>query len=166
MTGDTPYRTPSGGNQPHIVIPYSYADREFASRLTVALRRDRITPWIDVVDISGGVHLVDWMANAVRPVGCVIPTISAASVWSNWVQHELKAVITESFVGRHGVVLPARIDNTALPDFLACRPYLDFFRKGWNPAYEDLLITVQLGTGGPRPPRCERPGFRPPEPRI
>lgn len=164
MDGDTPDRTPSGGSQPHIIIPHSHADRGFASRLTVALRQDRITPWVDVVDMSAGVILVDWIANAGRPVDCVIPAISAASVWSNWVQQELKAVITGSLGGRRSMVLPAKIDDSALPDFLACRPHLDFFGKGWDSGYEDLLITVQLNTGGPRPPRGEQPGIGLPPP--
>ena len=164
MDGDTPHRTPSGDSQPHLVIPHSQADRGFASRLTAALHQDRISPWIDAVDMSAGVLLVDWIANAARPVDCVIPAVSAASVWSNWVQHELRTVITRSSGGHRAMVLPARIDNTALPDFLASRPYLDFFCRGWDPAYEDLLITVQQSIGGPRPPRCELPGIGPPPP--
>jgi hypothetical protein len=111
--------------------------------------------------MSTGLLLVDWIGRAAPPVDCVIPVVSAASVWSNWVQHELKAVITRSFSGRCVRVLPARVGDTALPDFLACRPYLDFFGKGWDLGYEDLLITVQLSTGGPRPPRREQSGSGP-----
>jgi len=158
VKGDTQACTPAGGTQPHIIIPHSPADRGFASRLTVALRQDRITPWIDVVDMSAGVFLVEWIANAVRPVDCVIPVISTASVWSNWVQQELKAVITGSLGGRRTMVLPARIDDSGWPDCIACRPHLDFVRKGWDSGYEELLVTVQLSIGGPRPPRGERTG--------
>lgn len=152
MGGDTPDRTRSRGNQPHIVIAYSGADHEFAGRLTSTLRQDGITRWIDDVDMSAGVPLVNWIANASRPVDCVVPTISAASAWSNWVQHELRAVITRSPGAHHVLVLPARIDSSRLPEFLACHPYIDFHRNGWGPAYGDLVLAVQQRADGPRPP--------------
>jgi hypothetical protein len=40
-------------------------------------------------------------------------------------------------------VLPARIDGTALPDYLASQPYVDFHGRGWKQAYEDLRAVVQ-----------------------
>jgi len=164
MSADTPNRTRSGGSQPHIVIPYSYADHEFASKLTATLRQDRITPWIDDVDMSAGMLLVSRIAHAVRPVDCVVPAISAVSVASSWVQHELRTVMTRSFSGRRVMVLPARIDNSALPDFLASQPYLDFHRNGWNIAYDDLIVAVSQSIGGPRPTKPELPAFRLPRP--
>ena len=164
MRTDDANRARTGGNQPHIVIPYSYADHEFASKLTTTLRQDRITPWIDDVDMSAGVLLVSRIAQAVRPVDCVIPAISAASIASSWVQHELRTVMTRSFSGRRVLVLPARIDSTALPDFLASQPYLDFHRNGWSVAYDDLIIAVSQSIGGPRPPKSALPTFRLPGP--
>jgi hypothetical protein len=159
MNADTPNRTRSGGNQPHIVIPYSYADHEFASKLTAALRHDRVTPWIDDVDMSAGVLLVNRITNAVRPVDCVVPAISAVSVASSWVQHELRTVMTRSFCGRHVRVLPARIDDSALPDFLANPPCFDFHRDGWSLAYDELILAVHQSTG-PRPTNPAPPGSR------
>ena len=164
MNAETPNRTRPGGSQPHIVIPYSYADHEFASKLTASLRQDRITPWIDDVDMSAGVLLVNRMLHAARPVDCVVPAISAASVASSWVQHELRTVMTRSFNGRRVLVLPARIDDSALPDFLSNQPYLDFHRSGWSLAYDDLLLAVQQSIGHPRPPQAAQPGFRLPPP--
>jgi len=153
----------ASGSRPHIMIPYKYADHEFASKLTAALRRDRITPWIDDVDMSAGAMLMSRIANAVRPVDCVVPAISAVSVASRWVQHELRAVMTRSFSGRRVRVLPAMIDASALPDFLASLPYFDFHRSGWNVAYDDLIVAVQQHVG-PRPPKPAQPGFRLPRP--
>jgi hypothetical protein len=145
------------------VIPYSYADHEFASKLTAALRHDRITPWIDDVDMSAGVLLVSRIAQALRPVDCVVPAISAVSVASSWVQHELRTVMTRSYSGRHVRVLPARVDDSALPDFLASLPYFDFHRNGWSLAYDDLIIAVQQCVG-PRLTDSALPAFRLPRP--
>ena len=148
---------------PHIVIPYNYADHEFAGKLTAALRQDQITPWIDDVDMSAGTFLVNRILQAARPVDCVVPAISAVSVASSWVQHELKTVMARSFGGRRVRLLPARVDDCALPDFLASQPYFDFHRDGWSVAYDDLVVAVQQRTG-PRPTKPAQPGFRLPRP--
>jgi hypothetical protein len=159
----TPDRTHTGGNQPHIVIPHNYADHEFAARLTAALRHDRIATWIDDVDMSAGAILVNRIQHAARPVDCVIPVISAASVASGWVQHELPTVMARTFCGRHVRVLPARVDDCALPGFLMSLPYCDFHRNGWSVAYDDLIVAVSqrtpLAPARPAPAtfRLERP---------
>ena len=148
---------------PHIVIPYNYADHEFASKLTASLRQDRITPWIDDVDMSAGMLLVSWIGRAARPVDCIVPAISAVSVASRWVQHELRTVMMRSFGGRRVRVLPARIDNCALPDFLASQTYFDFHRNGWNVAYDDLIVAVRQHMGA-KPTTPAPPGYRLPPP--
>jgi hypothetical protein len=164
MSVSTPNRTRSGSGQPHILVPYGYADHEFATKLITTLRQDRITPWIDDVDMSAGVLLVSRIAHAVRPVDCVIPAISAGSVGSGWVQHDLKTIMTRSFSGRRVPVLPARVDNSALPDFLASQPYVDFHHSGWDVAYDDLIIAISRSIGGPRPAKSELSTFRLPGP--
>ena len=163
MRMDAANRTRMGGNQPHIVIPYSYADNEFAHKLAGALRRDRITPWIDDVDMSAGAFLANRIFQAARPVDCVVPAISAVSVASSWVQHELKTITARGFSGRRVRVLSARIDDCVLPDFLASQPYFDFHRDGWSVAYDDLLIAVHQHMGA-KPTTSAQPGFRLPRP--
>jgi hypothetical protein len=148
--------------QPHIVIPYNYADHEFASKLTAALRNDRISQWIDDVDMSAGVLLLSRIAHSARPVDCVIPVISAVSVASSWVEHELKTVMARSFAGRHIRVLPAKTDDSSLPEFLASRPYFDFHLGPWNVAYDELIIAVQQHAG--TKPAAAQGGFRLPRP--
>ena len=148
---------------PHIVIPYNYTDHEFASKLTAALRKDRITQWIDDIDMSAGVMLVSRIAHTARPVDCVVPAISAVSVASSWVQHELKTIMARSFGGRRVRVLPARIDDCVLPDFLASLSYLDFHLGGWSVAYDDLIVAVRQRTGL-RPKKPGQSGFRLPRP--
>lgn len=156
-------RLQASGEQPHIVIPYNYADHEFASKLTAAFRHDRITQWIDDVDMSAGVLLVSRIAHAARPVDCVVPIISALSAASSWVQRDLKTVMARSFSGRRVRVLPLRTDDSALPDFLASRPYFDFHLGGWNVAYDELIVAVLQRTG-PRPAVSAQGGFRLPRP--
>lgn len=163
MRVDSPNRTQSGGVQPHIVIPYNYADHDFARKLAGALRREGISPWIDELDMSAGAILVNRIAHAVRPVDFVIPLISAASLRWRWVEQDLKAITTRDFNARRVRVLPARIDGTALPDYLASQPYVDFHGRGWQQAYEDLKAVVQQRVS-PRPEMRPPPEFELPHP--
>jgi hypothetical protein len=163
MNVKTPNLTKSEGHQPHIVIAYNYADKEFASKLTAALRHDRVTPWIDDVDMSAGAFLVNRIMQAARPVDCVVATISSVSVTSNWVRHELRTVMARSFCGRHVRVLSARIDDCVLPDFLASQTYFDFRRNGWSVAYDDLIVAVHQRTG-PSPTKSAPATFHLPRP--
>jgi len=140
---DAANRTRSGGNQPHIVIAYNYADNEFARKLAGALRREGVSPWIDEVDMTAGVILTNRVASAVRPIDFIVPVISVASLKWRWVQPELSAVTMREYSGRRVRVLPARIDGSALPDFLASQPYVDFHGRGWKQAYQDLKAVVQ-----------------------
>ena len=143
MSVDAADRTRTGGNQPHIVIPYNYADHEFARKLAGALRREGVSPWVDELDMSAGAMLMNRMATAVRPVDFLVPLVSAASLRWRWVQQELRAVTMRDFNGRRVRVLPARIDGSALPDYLASQPYVDFQGRGWKEAFEDLKAVVQ-----------------------
>jgi len=57
MSMEFPDEPRRAGDQPHVVIPFSFANREFAGKLAGALRQDGISPWIDEVDMSAGVFL-------------------------------------------------------------------------------------------------------------
>jgi hypothetical protein len=164
VLGDVPNVIRPRGIQPHIVIAYSYANNEFARRLAGALRRDGISPWIDAVDMSVGVILVNRLANSLRPVDFVIPLISAASLNSRWVQQDLRSVITRDFKGRRVRVLPARVDGAALPDYLRSQSYIDFHANGWKRAFENLKVILRPGGSVPRPTTRPEPEFELPHP--
>jgi hypothetical protein len=162
MNIDAANHTRTGSHQPHIVIAHNYVDHEFARRLTAALRREGFTPWIDDIDLSAGVILINRIAHAVRPVDFLIPVISSASVGLRWVQHDLKTVATRGIGARRVRVLPARIDDTALPGFLKSQSYIDFYSHGWERAFNDLRTVVLphaagLAAHAMPPPQSQRP---------
>jgi hypothetical protein len=72
-------------------------------------------------------------------------------------------MMTRSFGERRVRVLPARIDDCVLPDFLASQPYFDFHRYGWSAAYDELLIAVHKHMSA-KPATSAQPGFRLPRP--
>jgi hypothetical protein len=145
MHMDSPGPLRTAHDRPHVVILYGYTDHEFAHKLAGALRRDRITPWISEVEMSAGAFLVNRLSHAARPVDFVVPALSASSVASDWVQLELRTAATRGINGRPVRLLPAKIDGSALPDYLRSHPYFDFQGNGWSLAYDDLKVIVQRG---------------------
>ncbi|MCX6843832.1 MAG: toll/interleukin-1 receptor domain-containing protein [candidate division WOR-3 bacterium] len=169
MSMEFPSSSPKAGDRPHVVIPYSYGDHEFSRKLAGALRRDGVTSWIDEVDMSAGAFLISRITHAVRPVDFVVPVISAASATSSWLQHELKTAMTREFNARRIKVLPARVDDSVLPDYLKSELSVDFHGRRWNQAYEDLKAILQRRTyaGQAMRPRSivmpPSPGLRAPD---
>jgi hypothetical protein len=162
MSVQTPNHTRSG-NQPHIVIAFSYTDHDFARRLAGALRREGVSPWIDEVDMSVGVILVNRVAHAVRPIDFIIPVISASSVTAGWVRNDLKTIANRESRSRPVRVLPARIDSTVLPDHLRTQSYIDFHANGWKKALDDLAVILKP-SAIPRPALRPAPEFELPHP--
>jgi hypothetical protein len=160
---NTPNLSRSGGNQPHIVIAYNYADHGFSHKLAGALRREGISPWIDEVDMSVGVILVNRVAHAVRPIDFILPVISASSVAAGWVRNDLKTIANRESRPRPVRVLPARIDGTVLPDHLRTQSYIDFHAHGWKKAFDDLAVILKP-SAIPRPALRPTPEFELPHP--
>ncbi|HTW91469.1 MAG TPA: toll/interleukin-1 receptor domain-containing protein [bacterium] len=151
--------------EPHVVIPFNYADHRFARKLSGALRRDGISPWVDEIDMSAGALLVNRLAQSVRPVDFVIPLISASSLSWRWVKQELGAVSIRDIRGRRVRVLPARVDGSALPPDMVSQPYIDFHGRGWDQAYEDLKAVIQQRPS-PRPEAPSATSFARPRPAM
>jgi hypothetical protein len=163
MSMEFPNAPKKAGDQPSIFIPYSYGDRESAQKLAGALRRDRVSPWIEGVEMTVGDSLIHRLANTARPINLVVPIISAASVTSDWVERELTTVMSKELAGRRAIVLSVRIDDCALPAFLKGRPFVDFHTLGWNRAYENIRAAIQHRTST-APAAHPTPAAQPPAP--
>lgn len=145
MTADVPNIIRPGGNQPHVVIAFSYADNEFARKLTFSLRREGVTTLIDELDMSAGVILVNRITHSARPVDFVVPLISRSSIGTRWVQNDLRAILVRETSQRSARMLPARIDSTSLPEHLRAQTYIDFHANGWQKAIDDLKLIIRPG---------------------
>jgi hypothetical protein len=135
------------GDAPHVSIAYNFQDREFARKLATALRRDRVSPWIQETEMTGGDSLAHRLSTTTRPVDAVIAGLSVASVTQNWVERELPAVMTKEINWRRIVVVPARIDGCLTPSFLKGRFIADFHGSGWNQAYANVRLALRRRVG-------------------
>jgi hypothetical protein len=144
-------------DQPRILIANCYQDEDFARKLAFALRRDRVSPYVAVNEMTAGESLVRRLASTTLPVDCVVPVISIISVTHNWVEREMAQVVSGEINKRKIRACPTKVDNCAVPVSLMGRFVADFYVLGWDQAYEALKTAIQ------RQPGAERPTFsRPP----
>ena len=156
-------KPPKGQDQPHILIANCFQDQDFARKLAFALRRDRVSPFIQVGEMTAGDSLLRKLSSATRPIDCVVPVISIISVTHRWVVRELVEVLRREIDGRRVRTCPAKVDNCSLPSALMGRFVADFYGLGWNPAYDAIKAAIQ-GKPGAEGPTLRQPVVRAPKP--
>jgi hypothetical protein len=144
-------KPPKGQDQPQILVASCYQDQEFARKLAFALRRDRVSPFIAVGEMTAGDSLVRRLSSTTRPVDCVVPVISIISVTHRWVEQELIEVMSREINQRWVRTYPAKVDNCSPPPALASRFVADFYGLGWNPAYDAIKAAIEHKPGAERP---------------
>jgi len=152
-------------DQLRILIASSYQDQDFARKLAFALRRDRVSPFVAVNEMTAGESLVHRLASTTQPVDCVVPVISIISVTHSWVEREMAQVMNGEINKRRIPAHPAKVDNCALPTALLGRSVADFYVLGWDPAYEALRAAIQHRPGAEKP-TFRQPAARAPKPVI
>jgi hypothetical protein len=150
------------GDAPHVFIAYNCQDREFARKLATAMRRDRVSPWIQETEMTVGDSLAHRLSTTTRPVDAIVAGLSVASVTQNWVEHELPSVMAKEINWRRIVVVPAKIDGCLTPSFLKGRFIADFHSSGWNQAYANIRLALRRRVGAEQP--AHRPAVTRPAP--
>src|SRR5512136_232224 len=106
---------------PHVFIANDYQDQYFARKLATAFRRDRISPFTETGEMTAGDSLIRRLASTTRPVDCVVPVVSVASVAHSWVEHELPELMRREINRRRVRAYPAKVDGCTLPQSLTGR---------------------------------------------
>jgi hypothetical protein len=130
-------------NAPHVFVANSFQDREFARKLANALRRDRVSPYTETGEMTSGDSLLRRLSNSLRPVDCVVPVISIASVAHHWVERELVELTKRDINRRRVRAYPAKVDNCTLPPSLRGLFVADFYTLGWSEAYKGIMAAIQ-----------------------
>ena len=150
-------------DQPRILIASCYQDSEFSRKLAFALRRDRVSQFVAVNEMTAGESLVRRLSSTTLPVDCVIPVISIISFTHNWVERDMAQVVSGEINKRRIRAFPAKVDNCTLPAALTGRFVADFYGLGWDPAYEALKGAI-LRRPGAEKPSLRQPAARAPRP--
>jgi hypothetical protein len=156
-------KPPQAQDQPRILIASCYQDSDFSRKLAFALRRDRVSQFVAVNEMTAGESLVRRLSSTTLPVDCVVPVISIMSAAHNWVERDMAQVMSGEINKRRIRAHPAKVDNCALPAALMGRFVADFYGLGWDPAYESLKAAI-LRRPGAEKPALRQPTVRMPKP--
>jgi hypothetical protein len=92
-------------------ISYASQDKEFALKLHDDLQKVGVKCWLDVKDLRIGEKLVSQIDRAILEYDKVLLVLSAASINSNWVKHEIKNGFELEQKRNKTILFPIRIDN-------------------------------------------------------
>jgi hypothetical protein len=102
-----------------VFISYSVKDKEVVERIVAALKEDGHDIWIDALRLKPGDNISAKIEEA------LIVVISENSFRSPWVQQEFSAIALQQISKRERRIIPVKIDQSAVPSYLADRVYLD-----------------------------------------
>jgi hypothetical protein len=109
-----------------VFVSYSHADSSFADRLVSDLRLADIPVTYDRWVLNVGDSIISRISEEVSAADRVIALLSQASIGSNWVRKELALAMTGELASAGVKVLPALIEDCAVPDMLLDKFYADF----------------------------------------
>jgi hypothetical protein len=121
-----------------IVISYSHEDKDFVDELGANLFKNQVHVWMDRWELKVGDSLTRKIQDAIQGADAMIVVLSNTSVESEWCKRELTAGLVRELEEKRVVVLPAIIDDCAIPLFLKDKIYADF-RKDKDEALRQLL---------------------------
>lgn len=134
-----------------VFLSHNHADKTFANRLARDLRGHGHVVWVDEEQIQVGDSLIEKIRNAIDRVNYVIAVISSASINSEWVRRELDIACNREIEQKKVIVIPALLEDVALPGFLKGKLFADFRITG---RYDKSLAQILSRLG---------PGLEPPE---
>lgn len=129
--------------QPRAFISYSHQDEAFVLALVQMLDEHGVGVWIDRVDLLIGDSLIRRIGDAIHDEDFVIAVISQHSVKSSWCEKELSLAVTHGIQSKQVKVLPVRLDEVALPSFLADTLWVDADRSDCTAVAAQLAAAVE-----------------------
>jgi hypothetical protein len=140
-------RFPAGG---HVFLCHSSQDKDDVRALYKRLRADGLTPWLDEEDLLPG---QDWeleIRKAIKDSAAVLVVLSADAVArKGYAQKEIRMALDVADLMPEGsvFVIPARLDECAVPDRLNRWQWIDLFQPDGYSRLTRLLRALTSGSG-------------------
>jgi hypothetical protein len=127
-----------------VFLSHSSQDKVFVDRLAHDLVLRGVQVWYADWEIRVGDSIVQKVNDGIDSSGWLVVVLSASSTQSEWVKRELNSALMLELERRKVFVLPARIDDAAVPALLKDKQYADF-RGDYDDALERLLQRLMPG---------------------
>jgi exopolyphosphatase/pppGpp-phosphohydrolase len=129
-------------NEPiKVFLSHTSADNKLAKQIAEDLQQAGIGVWLDEAEIQVGDRIIAKIAEGISKSQFLAVMLSEKSQGSNWVEKEVSVKLTEEINSRKTCVLPIRLDDCALPSFLADKAYADF-RTDYKSGLGDLIRAI------------------------
>jgi uncharacterized protein YjbI with pentapeptide repeats len=136
-------------------ISYNSRDEKFARRLHDDLQTHGIRAWLAPEDLKTGDKFRNHMDGAIRASDKLLIVFSINSIFSSWIEKEVKAVLEMEHKENHHVLLPLRLDDEILnaeqlwaEEIRNTRQIGDFsdeskYQKAFDQLLEDLKARIK-----------------------
>lgn len=135
-----------------IFISYSHHDKDLVDRIVAGLKEDGHDIWMDSLRLKPGDNISAKVEEGLSQAEALIVVISENSFRSQWVQQEFAAIALQQISKRERRIIPVKLDQSAVPSYLADRVYLDLskdFEQGLRKLREDLRASTPESIAAP-----------------
>lgn len=129
-----------------VFLSHNHSDKSIVRLIGRRLIEHGLTVWIDEAEIKVGESLIQKISTSIaRDVDYLFAFISKNSVNSGWVQKELSIAMNKQIKNKKLFVLPIRLDEVDMPDFLDDVKYADLTDVSkFEQAFYELLIGIDI----------------------
>jgi hypothetical protein len=125
------------GRELGVFISYASSDREIAGRIAMGLTAFGYRNFYDVWEMQPGESILARINLALAESDILLVLLSAQSVASRWVRHELDTALMGQLRGRSIQVIPVVIGDCEIPEMLQ-----DMLQIDMRPDFEEGLRTL------------------------
>ncbi len=128
-------------DKPQVFIAYSSEDKKFAEEIAEDLQKRGLRIWIDIQQINPGDKLIQKIKEGLRKSGFFLAIVSESAIKSPMTQKEFKMAVVRTREGKWPRVIPVKIDDVEMPEYLRDTVYLDI-RKGYQEGLDKIVQVV------------------------
>jgi tetratricopeptide (TPR) repeat protein len=139
-----------------LFVSYTSADVEIASNIADELRGGGFSVTIQAVDFRPGSNFVLMMHTGIREADHLIAVLSPAYEASGFAAAEWAAAFVQDPTGDARKLIAVRVEDYRPGGLLAPIVYVDFVKKSWSDAINELRAALDDGDA----PGTEQPGHR------
>ena len=121
-------------------------------KIVTGLKEDGHDIWIDSLKLKPGDNISARVQEGLDQAEALIVVVSENSFRSPWVQQEFAAIALQQISKRERRIIPVKVDQSAVPSYLADRVYLDLFtdfERGLRQLRDALLASTPESIAAP-----------------
>lgn len=108
-----------------VFISYSQRDRSAAERIATRIKADGHDVWLDSQRVRPGDNVRTKIDEGLQNADAIVALISENAFRSEWVQFEFTQIALQQIYTQRQIVIPVKLDDSAVPSYLADRLYID-----------------------------------------